>query len=279
MAVYITGDTHGGLTIRKLESKRFPEGKKLTKEDYLIVLGDFGIWKTKRAQDFLRWISDKKWTTLFVEGNHEDYEYLKTFPMVNMFGSKVRKINDSVYQLLRGEVYEIEEKKIFTFGGARSVDRYTSCRVEGVDWFPEEESTYEEECVALDNLSKVSNKVDFILTHTCSKSTLSELGELYRIYIENYDNQNKFLEEIKNNIEYSAWAFGHIHKDYRVNQKEFAVFDRVLNIEELLKPANPITFEKFTFSKNTPSYTYSEIHKIAKDGVSNFKYEELNNKK
>lgn len=31
--VYITGDTHGGLDITKLNSKNFPQGKTLTKED------------------------------------------------------------------------------------------------------------------------------------------------------------------------------------------------------------------------------------------------------
>ena len=272
MAIYITGDTHSGIDKRKLESKRFPEGKKLTKNDYVVILGDFGVWNTKKSKDFLNWLESKKFTTLFVEGNHEDYEYLKTFPLVDMFGNKVRKINDSIYQLLRGEVYEIEGKRIFTFGGARSIDRFTACRVEGVDWFPEEECTYEEECKALDNLLKVSNKVDYIFTHTCSQSTLNELGQLYNIYIESYDNQNKFLEEIKNNIEYSAWAFGHIHKDYRVNQKEFAVYNKIMHIDELLKPENPITFEKFGFSNNKTSYNYSEIADIAKDGVSNFKY-------
>lgn len=131
MAIYLTGDTHGGLDVRKLESKRFKEGKSLTKNDYLIVLGDFGIWKNKKAQDFLKWISEKKWTTLFVEGNHEDYNYLNTFPLVDMFGSKVRKINDSVYQLLRGEIYNIDGYKFFAFGGARSLDRFSACRQEG----------------------------------------------------------------------------------------------------------------------------------------------------
>jgi len=40
MAVYVTGDTHGHWDIKKLNSKNFPEGNSLTKNDYVIILGD-----------------------------------------------------------------------------------------------------------------------------------------------------------------------------------------------------------------------------------------------
>ena len=232
--IFVTGDTHGGLDVRKLESKRFKEGKELTKDDYLIVLGDFGVWKNKKAQDFLVWINNKKWTTLFVEGNHEDYEYLKTFPLVDMFGNKVRKINDSIYQLLRGEVYNIDGYKVFSFGGARSVDRVTACRQEGVDWFKEEECTYEEENNALLNLTKINNEVDFIVSHTCSKSTLDFLSEIYTIPVESYDSQNKFFEELKSVVKYKHWFFGHMHRDMDVNKKETVVYNKVINIENYI---------------------------------------------
>lgn len=235
MSIYITGDTHGGIDVKKLETKRFQEGKNLTENDYVVVTGDFGVWKNKKSKDFLDWISNKKWTTLFVEGNHEDYLYLDTFPLVNMFGNKVRKINDSIYQLLRGQVYNIDGYKVFTFGGARSVDRFTACRQEGVDWFSQEESSYKEELEALSNLNKEDNKVDIIITHTCSKSTLKYLGDLYGIYIENYDNQNKFFEELKDLIEYKLWFFGHMHKDLKVNDKEIVVYNKVLNLEECMQ--------------------------------------------
>lgn len=235
MSLYVTGDTHGGLNMRKLQSKKFPEGRKLTKNDYVAIMGDFGVWQNKRAYDFLFWLENKPFTTLFVEGNHEDYNFLKTFPQVDMFGGKVRKISDSIFQLMRGEVYIIDGYKVFAFGGARSIDRFTALREEGIDWFPEEESTYEEENRALENLNKHNNKVDLIFAHTCSKSTLDELINLYSMHREEYDNQNKFLEEIKNTIEYSAFFFGHMHKDLRINDKELALFERVVNVDAFLK--------------------------------------------
>ena len=43
--IYLCGDTHGAIEINKLNSKNFPQGNNLTKSDYVIILGDFGlIW-------------------------------------------------------------------------------------------------------------------------------------------------------------------------------------------------------------------------------------------
>lgn len=230
MSIYITGDTHGGMDSAKLRSCNFVEGKKLSKNDFLIVLGDFGIWKDKRSQEFLEWLDNKKFTTLFVEGNHEDYEYLKTFPKVDMFGNKVRKINDSVYQLLRGEIYTIENQTFFTFGGASSIDKMY--RREGFDWFKEEECSYLEESNALLNLEKYNFKVDYILSHTCSSSSLEEIAEYFGFSLEEFDCQNRFFEEIKYKVDYKGWLYGHFHKDFIVNEKELIVYDDVINLEE-----------------------------------------------
>lgn len=48
--IYVTGDTHGCLDVKKLSIKNFKEQKSLTKEDYVIICGDFGLtWdKSKR---------------------------------------------------------------------------------------------------------------------------------------------------------------------------------------------------------------------------------------
>lgn len=60
-------------------------------------------------------INDKKYD---VELFEEIYDYL----VEEWHGGKVHKIRDSVIHLMRGQVFEIDGKKIFTFGGARSHD-------------------------------------------------------------------------------------------------------------------------------------------------------------
>ena len=52
MAVYVTGDTHGDW-MGRLNSDAFPEGLELTKDDYVLVLGDFGIWDNSNREKLL----------------------------------------------------------------------------------------------------------------------------------------------------------------------------------------------------------------------------------
>ena len=40
--IFITGDTHGENDIGKLNTRLFPIQKQLTKDDYVIIVGDFG---------------------------------------------------------------------------------------------------------------------------------------------------------------------------------------------------------------------------------------------
>ena len=53
--IFLTGDTHIPIDISKLNSKNFPEGKNLTKDDYVIVLGDFGLLWNYKEPSYGRW--------------------------------------------------------------------------------------------------------------------------------------------------------------------------------------------------------------------------------
>ena len=53
----------------------------------------------------MKWLSEKPWTTLFVDGNHENFDRLKNYPITEEWGGKVQKIYDKVYHLMRGEIY------------------------------------------------------------------------------------------------------------------------------------------------------------------------------
>jgi len=46
MSIWITGDTHGQYKDR-LNTWAFPEQQDLIKDDYVVILGDFGgVWRT-----------------------------------------------------------------------------------------------------------------------------------------------------------------------------------------------------------------------------------------
>ena len=68
MAIYITGDTHGDF--QRFGSKYFPQQKEMSREDYVVIAGDFGgLWDgSQKDQYWLDWLNKKPFTTLFVDG-------------------------------------------------------------------------------------------------------------------------------------------------------------------------------------------------------------------
>lgn len=75
--LYVTGDTHGDWMSR-LNTDAFPEQKTMTKDDYVLILGDFGYWHDTKSERYnLKWLANKPFTTLFVSGNHENYDRLQ----------------------------------------------------------------------------------------------------------------------------------------------------------------------------------------------------------
>ena len=68
--IYAVGDTHGDIDLYKFNSKFSQEGKKLTKDDYVIICGDFGgVWDKGEDDKYIQnWYNERPWTTLFVDG-------------------------------------------------------------------------------------------------------------------------------------------------------------------------------------------------------------------
>lgn len=113
--IYVTGDTHANIDIEKLNTTKFPQQKNLTKDDYLIICGDFGLcWDGSRREMWWQdWLTAKNFTTLWIDGNHENFDMLYEFPLEDKFGGKVRQIAPDIYHLDRGQVLTIDGKKIF----------------------------------------------------------------------------------------------------------------------------------------------------------------------
>ena len=123
--IYITGDTHSDFS--RFTKENFQIQSEMTKDDYIIICGSFGgVWtfeeESSREKERLDWLDNKNFTTLFVDGNHESYTRLYNYPIEERKGGKVHKIRDSVLHLMRGEIFDIDNKKIFAFGGDKSHD-------------------------------------------------------------------------------------------------------------------------------------------------------------
>lgn len=208
--ILCTGDIHGSLRrIRRLD-KRIS----LDENDYVIVAGDFGMTWTEEYTEWLnRYCKSIDFTILFVDGNHENYSSLYSYPVSSYCGGSVRKLNEHCYQLMRGEVYTIQGKTIFTFGGARSVDKES--RVVGESWWMQEMPTLEEISHGRENLMANLDKINYVITHDCPYSMIVKLTSFY-FEDEKYPLRGFFdeaLSELVDKPNFKKWIFGHMHVD------------------------------------------------------------------
>lgn len=254
MGVYITGDIHGDPTRFSTDSfyeqKQFPGDKG---ENTVIILGDCGlVWdfiRNKQEEYWLDWLENKPFTTVFVDGNHENHKRLATYPIKEWHGGKVHEIRPHVLHLMRGEVFTIEDKKFFAFGGASSHDVQDGIldmndpdfrkkmkaldkhgkymyRIKGLSWWEEELPTDEEMDNGIDNLKKCGNKVDYIITHCASSSTAALISHgIYRP-----DELTRYFEEIRNKVDFSRWFMGHYHVNRAINDKEIILYEQIIRI-------------------------------------------------
>lgn len=218
--IYLTGDTHIPIDINKLNTKNFSEQKEMTKSDFVIVLGDFGLlWKEDKTYRYWKkWLEERNFTTLWIDGNHENSDWINSLKVSEWHGGKVHKISDSIIHLMRGQIFEIEGSKFFIMGGAESIDKIY--RTEGVSWWEREIPSYEEEQEAIDNLLKYKNHVDYVLTHTCPKSLIFPMFHVKPLN----DPTTKFLDYVWHIVDCKKWYFGHWHED-----KEYGRFQCLYN--------------------------------------------------
>lgn len=218
--IYLTGDLHGEM--ERFQAETF---KRLKKGDTLIVCGDFGfVWDgSTEEKKRLKKLGNLKYQILFVPGCHDNYDLLASYPEVDFAGGRARQISEKVYELLRGEIYEIEGKKIFAFGGGIDEDSYL--REEGRSWWKEEIPTEQEYEEAIRRLSEHDNEVDYIVTHD-SSATLKQFLNMEK-EDGGIEKIHAFFNVISKNVKFSAWYFGKYHQDKVIPPHYYAMFQQV----------------------------------------------------
>ena len=251
MSIFITGDCHGEWN-RRFNTKNFPEQKTMTKEDFVIVCGDFGYWTASEQQDhWLDWLNRKPFTTLFVDGNHENFDGLYSMPAESWKGGRIHRVRASVIHLMRGQIFQLEDRTFFTFGGASShdvqggiLDRddpeyrrkkrrldelWIPYRINHVSWWAQELPSEEECQEGLRNLAAAGWKADYIITHCCPGSLLARmrLAERYPS-----DRLTEYLEHIRQKTRYRRWYFGHYHKTANVGKRETVIYEKIVPLPQ-----------------------------------------------
>lgn len=272
--IYITGDTHGINDFYKLLS---PKLGNLTKQDYLIITGDCGVlFDEIQASSIVNLYSYLPYTVLFVDGNHENFKLLNSIPVSVWNGGKVHKISQSVYHLMRGQVYEIDGISFFTFGGALSFDK--NRRIEGENWWKEEMPSENEFREADSNLKKVNYTVDYVISHDCPISWMGGTKSSSKLMYEGYivSDSNTYLEKIAEKIKFKHWFFGHYHVDVSLLPVATELFQKIVNIEDYRKCAllNGVDYLKDKSPWKKPMKYSGKFVSILGDSISTF--EEFN---
>ena len=254
--IFVTGDCHG--RFYKLSSKTFREQKEMTKDDLVIICGDFGaVWDNPESEDdryWLNWLNDKPFTTVFCDGNHENFDMLNNnFETVDFHGGKAHKIRDSVFHLMRGEIFDFEGLKFFVFGGAASHDisggildrddfkteaEYKRTlrqwqkerrlfRINHKTWWKEELPSDEEYANAEKNLAAVGYKVDYVITHCAPQSVVDSI---YTYHKEEPNRLKLWFDALKDKLDFEMWYFGHYHNDIFMDNGFTLLYDEIERI-------------------------------------------------
>ena len=130
---------------------------------------------------------------------------------------------------MRGQIFEIEGKTIFTFGGATSIDR--DYRIEGKEWWAQELPAYEELDEGFANLKRYGNKVDYVITHSCGQRALMYPQLRIAAGIKTACPESHMLSNFEDFVDFKHWYFGHFHIDAELSDKYTALLHNVVALK------------------------------------------------
>ena len=220
--IFITGDMHG--LMERFQDSAF---RHIKKGDTLIICGDFGfLWEgTEEEKKALKKLEKKKYEILFVDGIHENFDLLESYPEEEYAGGRVHRIGTNLRHLMRGELFTIDGKKIFAFGGGESIEKED--RVKAGKWWEREMPTLEEMQHGVDRLDEVDRRVDYIVTHEPPTRVRTIIDNTLR----NFNMLDAYLDELSTKVAYEKWFFGSLHLDRKITAKSYAVFNDLVPAE------------------------------------------------
>lgn len=228
--IYITGDTHGDYEEFKERLNNYDI--ELNFNNYLIICGDFGFIfdnDKKKVNTILNKLSRLNINILFLDGNHENFEILEGYSIVEWNGGKVHQIKKNIFHLMRGEIYNLNDLVFFVMGGAYSIDK--AYRTENISWWERELPSKKELDNGLKNLKKCNYKVDYILSHDCSRYMVDKLYRNNIFKVEDDKKLKDFFDLIEDLCDFKHWYFGHHHMYYHIDNKHTCLYQEITKIK------------------------------------------------
>ncbi len=220
--ICIISDTHGDYS--RFSHKKI---KRLGKNDFLIICGDFGfVWDgSPKELSVLKKIGSKKYTTLFITGSHDNYDLLDSCPETDFCGGRARIVSKRLYMLKSGYIFNIDGHSLFAFGGGGSDADIIAESTE------KQEHTYESDFeLGIRHLEEADNIIDYIITHEPPASIAQFLDNSIAAEI-SLNSLNIYFDKIKGNVVFKMWFFGKLHRNKLVPPRYMAVFDEPYIIE------------------------------------------------
>lgn len=249
-----TGDTHGGMaTVSRIDNikQNMPEYK--PEETMVVILGDAGLnfWLNNTDKKYKKLLNSMNYHIYCVRGNHEQRpELIKSMILIND-----ENVNNVVYMeeafpniryFVDGKIYNLLGYKCLVVGGAYSIDKwyrltragYSRNEAETAD--PKKCGWFKDECLTAAEMATIMEKVkgkfvDFILSHTCPLS-----WEPIDLFLNGIDqstvdkSMEVWFDELKNNIKWKYWLFGHYHADRIERPHVEQFYQEYENVESII---------------------------------------------
>ena len=159
---------------------------------------------------------------------------------------------ENIFHLIRGNVYDICDKKFFAFGGASSHDirdgildpkdfaslkelvktynKLTSqgklLRINHISWWKEEIPSSKEMEFGLKTLQEHKYNVDFIISHCCPQ----HIASLFSHGVYKPDELTSYFDKVAEKTKFSKWFFGHYHNDKAISDRYIMLYNQIVRI-------------------------------------------------
>lgn len=209
--ILVAGDWHGNGAWGYSVVRRLPRLLREETPRLILHCGDFGIWPGPRGKQYLdkldRQLKHAGAVLWFVDGNHEDFTQLSALPSVDGKGW----VRDRIWHLPRGHRWTWHGRTWVAVGGGVSLDR--AARTEGVDWWPEEEITDEQETAL-----RSSGTADVMVSHDRPSSVIHTFpgrpSWWAQADVDRSERHEARLQRITDAIQPAHLIHGHLHRSY-----------------------------------------------------------------
>jgi predicted phosphodiesterase len=182
--------------------------------DVILHLGDYGYTFSKQFRTKVDGaLIARGIPLLFVDGNHEDFDWLLAKPLDPETG--LRPVTEATWHLPRGYRWTWGQSRFLAVGGAHSVDR--QWRTAHDSWWPQELLTEEEvEFIC------AGGQADVIIAHDAFRESpipgLEKTSHLFPAEeIVASDKHRELLQRVVEATQPESYWHGHYHRYYNVN--------------------------------------------------------------